>query len=161
MDVIVRDGSIVDVAPAADAKHSDGAHVIDATGKYVIPGLIDMHAHLQLLDPTLMAMHTKFWGDDPRYTKDPDLALVPEIVREGWPAGRRVFGSSSRRGTWPHRQSHRLTAYVSESYRCGSASLTARSYATVRLCACATRKLGDSKTRRLEDPFRSSLCSAR
>jgi metallo-beta-lactamase class B len=48
--------------------------------------------HQVVIDPTLMAMHTKFWGDDPRYTKDPDLALLPEKVRVGWPAGRFTNG---------------------------------------------------------------------
>ncbi len=40
-----------------------------------------------VVDPTLMAMHTKFWGDDERYKKNRDLALVPEAFRRGWPAG--------------------------------------------------------------------------
>lgn len=44
--------------------------------------------HRVVVDPTLMAMHTKFWGDDPRYTADPDLALVAEKLRKGWAAGR-------------------------------------------------------------------------
>jgi uncharacterized protein YbbC (DUF1343 family)/imidazolonepropionase-like amidohydrolase len=40
------------------------------------------------VDPTLMAMHTKFWGDDARYTHHPELERVPPKLRTGWPAGR-------------------------------------------------------------------------
>ena len=44
--------------------------------------------HQVVVDPTLMAtMHTKFWADDPKWTGNPDLALVPERVRKGWAAG--------------------------------------------------------------------------
>ena len=41
-----------------------------------------------VVDPTLMAtMYTKFWADDPKVTRNADLALVPESVRKGWAAG--------------------------------------------------------------------------
>lgn len=41
--VVVRDGRIVSVGPAAA---SAGGVVIDARGRYVIPGLIDAHTHI-------------------------------------------------------------------------------------------------------------------
>ena len=44
--VIVRDGRIVVVGPTATTAVPSGAQVIDATGKYLIPGLSDMHVHL-------------------------------------------------------------------------------------------------------------------
>jgi beta-lactamase class D/imidazolonepropionase-like amidohydrolase len=34
------------------------------------------------VDPTLITYHTKFFGDDPRWTDHPDLRLIPEIA--GW-----------------------------------------------------------------------------
>lgn len=43
--------------------------------------------HHVTIDPTLIAMHTKFWGNDPRYTHHPQMELVPEGVRRGWPKG--------------------------------------------------------------------------
>lgn len=43
--------------------------------------------HRVTIDPTLIAMHTKFWGNDPRYTHHPQIGLVPEGVRRGWPKG--------------------------------------------------------------------------
>ncbi len=54
--VAVRDGRIVSVTPQADAV--PGAIVIDATGKFMIPGLWDMHVHIttpQIMFPLLVA----------------------------------------------------------------------------------------------------------
>lgn len=44
MDVAIKDGSIARVAQEIDA--SDAEKVVDATGYYVAPGLIDPHAHV-------------------------------------------------------------------------------------------------------------------
>ena len=41
--VVVRDGRITDVKPSGESV--EGAVVIDAAGKFLIPGLWDMHAH--------------------------------------------------------------------------------------------------------------------
>ncbi|MBW8296296.1 amidohydrolase family protein [Sphingopyxis sp.] len=58
VDIHVRDGVIVDIRDSAPIRSSTGAlltheadayavdHVIDAEGRYVMPGLIDTHAHL-------------------------------------------------------------------------------------------------------------------
>jgi imidazolonepropionase-like amidohydrolase len=43
--------------------------------------------HRVALDPTLIAMHSKFWGNDPRYVQHPQLELAPEVFRKGWPKG--------------------------------------------------------------------------
>jgi imidazolonepropionase-like amidohydrolase len=44
--VIVRDGRIAEIAPADKAKVPAGALQIDGRGKYLMPGLADMHVHL-------------------------------------------------------------------------------------------------------------------
>ena len=44
LDVLIEDGKIREVAKGINP---DGAEVIDAQGKIVAPGLIDMHAHLR------------------------------------------------------------------------------------------------------------------
>ena len=46
-DVLVEDGKISQVAPEITA---EDAEVIDATGYYVMPGLIDAHTHIGLFD---------------------------------------------------------------------------------------------------------------
>jgi hypothetical protein len=49
-DVVIREGKIISVAAAGAAKASKDATVIDATGKYLIPGLAEMHAHVPPVD---------------------------------------------------------------------------------------------------------------
>jgi imidazolonepropionase-like amidohydrolase len=46
--VVIRDDRIVEVGPAASVAIPAGATVIDATGKTVMPGMWEMHTHLQL-----------------------------------------------------------------------------------------------------------------
>lgn len=49
LDVLVENGLVKEIGKGLAA--SAGAETIDATGKYVVPGLIDMHVHLR--DPGL------------------------------------------------------------------------------------------------------------
>lgn len=44
--VLVAGDRIVAVGPAAETAIPDGAQVIDGTGKYLMPGLAEMHAHV-------------------------------------------------------------------------------------------------------------------
>ncbi len=46
LDILVEDGIIVELKRVFDAEEK-GAKVIDAEGKTVVPGLVDMHAHLR------------------------------------------------------------------------------------------------------------------
>ena len=45
MTILVRSTRVERVAPSATVKIPTDARVIDATGKYVIPGMWDMHVH--------------------------------------------------------------------------------------------------------------------
>jgi dihydropyrimidinase len=47
-DVLFRGESIAAVAPGLAAADRGGAEVVDATGKYVMPGGLDVHVHLEL-----------------------------------------------------------------------------------------------------------------
>ena len=42
--ILIRDGKIAEVGPNVKARDPN-ARIIDATGKYVIPGIIDCHSH--------------------------------------------------------------------------------------------------------------------
>jgi imidazolonepropionase-like amidohydrolase len=44
--VLVRDGRIVEMGPAARVRVPANARRVDGTGKFLVPGLHDMHAHL-------------------------------------------------------------------------------------------------------------------
>jgi imidazolonepropionase-like amidohydrolase len=47
-DVLVRDGNIEAIGRSLG--HPDGAEILDCTGAYVAPGLIDVHCHLRSAD---------------------------------------------------------------------------------------------------------------
>jgi imidazolonepropionase-like amidohydrolase len=44
--VIVRGGRIAEIGPAAKLRAPEGATRVDASGKYLLPGLAEMHGHL-------------------------------------------------------------------------------------------------------------------
>jgi imidazolonepropionase-like amidohydrolase/Tol biopolymer transport system component len=44
--VVVRENRIVAVGPRADTDVPQGAYIVDAAGKTIIPGLVDVHAHV-------------------------------------------------------------------------------------------------------------------
>ena len=43
--VLIDAGRITDIVPAADSPHDAGIVHVNARGKFIIPGLLDMHAH--------------------------------------------------------------------------------------------------------------------
>jgi hypothetical protein len=49
--VVVTDGRIAAVSPASDARIPAGAAVIEGAGRFLIPGLWEMHAHLVSTTP--------------------------------------------------------------------------------------------------------------
>ncbi len=64
MDVSISDGKILQVASSISI--DDAGNVIDATGMYVVPGLIDIHTH-------------NFFGTEPaRYLRNSFSALPPD-----------------------------------------------------------------------------------
>lgn len=65
--IVVRDGRIDAVTPDEEAEIPVGFTVIDAAGKYVIPGLADMHVHLSLGLPL------------PRLENETDIVLARKL----------------------------------------------------------------------------------
>src|SRR3546814_10225326 len=55
--IIVKDGRIEQIGPADRIRVPDGAEVIIVDGKTIIPGLIDVHAHLTVI-PRRSEEHT-------------------------------------------------------------------------------------------------------
>lgn len=54
--VIVRDGRIADVGAVAQIDVPESAFVIDGRGRYLMPGLADMHVHLDSEDPGMLSV---------------------------------------------------------------------------------------------------------
>jgi len=48
--VVVRDGIIVAIGPASEVEVPPDAERIDGTGRWLMPGLVDMHVHLRRTD---------------------------------------------------------------------------------------------------------------
>ncbi|HEY9343582.1 MAG TPA: amidohydrolase/deacetylase family metallohydrolase [Hanamia sp.] len=64
MDVAIKDGKIAKIAKDINAR--DAVQVVDAKGRYVTPGLIDIHTHV-------------FYGNHPdQYLMDGASAVVPD-----------------------------------------------------------------------------------
>jgi hypothetical protein len=52
MTIVTDNGKIAKIGPAASVDESGAPHAIDARGKYVVPGYLDLHAHpLNSADP--------------------------------------------------------------------------------------------------------------
>ncbi len=53
MNVLIRDGRIVDLSPSGAPHQDPTTHRIDTAGKFIVPGYNDMHSHaLNLSDPS-------------------------------------------------------------------------------------------------------------
>lgn len=48
--VVIHDGRIVAVGPRSQVKIPRHAHIVDAQGKFILPGLWDMHAHFEQVE---------------------------------------------------------------------------------------------------------------
>src|SRR6266545_5951911 len=46
--IVVSDGRIQAVGPKGQVRAPEGAEYVDAAGKFVMPGLIDMHFHFNV-----------------------------------------------------------------------------------------------------------------
>ena len=60
---------------------------LDLEGPEVTRTLDELVRHRVVVDPTLIAYHTKFFGDDPRWLDNPDNRLLPARSIAGWRAG--------------------------------------------------------------------------
>jgi hypothetical protein len=88
--VIIREGRITDVGPASAVQIPKGAHVIDCTGRYIIPGLVDgfagmnsqaeANAHLYMGVTTVVARADNERGYiDTAASPSPHLYLIDSV----------------------------------------------------------------------------------
>ncbi len=70
--VIIRNGRIERIAPSGEVTVPEGAFIIDGTGKYLVPGLVDMHVHIEFENDMLLFVAIgvtgvrKRWGNTGR-----------------------------------------------------------------------------------------------
>jgi hypothetical protein len=104
--VLIDNGHITSIGPASSTPVPAGALRIDAKGKYVLPGLIDMHVHIRLseLDKYLPAGVTSvrnMWGYD-------ELPALMRDIDAGTKKGPHIFsltaGFDASPPQWPQTQ---------------------------------------------------------
>jgi len=83
-DVLLRDGAIAAIGRGLDA---DGARVVDASGRWVTPGLIDVHSHLGVYPSPSVTAHQDgneltepvtagVWAEHAVWPQDPGFAAA-------------------------------------------------------------------------------------
>ncbi|MFG0258307.1 MAG: amidohydrolase family protein [Phycisphaerales bacterium JB043] len=115
MDVRIRDGLIASIAPHSDNSSTPDDDVLDATGKYLIPGLWDMHVHLSFWgEPVVEGGATWDTVADPNAYAD----VLPRFVAFGVTTVRDMGGSLEEIDLWHERvlRGDRLGPTI---YRCG------------------------------------------
>lgn len=78
MSVVVQDGRITAVGPAASVRVPAGAEVVDATGATLLPGLWDMHVHIGAGPTGLMMLAA---GITTARDLGNDTSLAPQLRR--------------------------------------------------------------------------------
>lgn len=88
-DVVLRDGRIASVGPIGTSQASDSLIVTDGTGKYLMPGLWDMHTHSlkmssQYMHPLFIANGVTGVRDMSGCMSEPDSFLACIDDRKRW-----------------------------------------------------------------------------
>ena len=91
--IVIRAGRIDRIAPHAEIGNPSGARVIDARGRFVLPGLIDMHVHVNKTDLPDYVAHgitavRNMWGYN-------GLGAIGEDVEAGRIVGPTIHSLSS------------------------------------------------------------------
>jgi Tol biopolymer transport system component len=99
--ILVKDNRIVEVGPSGQVKVPAGAKVIDVSGKTIMPGIVDVHAHIW---PAWDIHKTQVWeylanlAYGVTTTRDPqtattDILAYRDMVESGRMLGPRVYGT--------------------------------------------------------------------
>ncbi len=90
-DIIIKEDKIVEILPTGTAKAEEGAKIIDAKGKTVMPGIMDLHMHAEML--------LTFENEDPRLKSLTKSVLdsyfhVKDYLKQGYTFLREVGNSN-------------------------------------------------------------------
>jgi imidazolonepropionase-like amidohydrolase len=106
--VVVTDGRIAAVGPSQTIKIDSGVRRIDGTGKFLMPGLVDMHGHLAATgaasDNDENERVVVLWLANGITTVrnmrgTPDILALRKRIEEGRLAGPRIFTTGPMNGT--------------------------------------------------------------
>lgn len=99
--VVINDDRITAVGPTATTPIPAGAAVMDVTGKTIIPGLIDLHAHLTALPKDILPANSwqalAYLSFGTTTARDPSIPGkdgfgYQELIEAGVMTGPRIFG---------------------------------------------------------------------
>ena len=89
--VVIRGERILEVGVAGKLQAPSDARVLDARGKWIIPGLIDMHTHLWSGDENHLLPLGVFLAAGVTTIRDPgDSVLIMRLTREEITSGQRI-----------------------------------------------------------------------
>jgi Tol biopolymer transport system component len=99
--IVIKDNRIVEIGPSGQVKAPPGARVIDVSGKTIMPGIVDVHAHIW---PAWDIHKTQVWeylanlAYGVTTTRDPqtattDILAYRDLVESGQMLGPRVYGT--------------------------------------------------------------------
>lgn len=126
--VIVKDGKIHRIGPSANLKPDDNTTVIDASGKFILPGISEMHAHIpvaqdgndSLVKETLFLYLSNGITTIRGMLGNPYHLDLREKVASGEILGPRIYTSSpSMNGnsvTTPEEARSKVTQYKNDGY---------------------------------------------
>ncbi len=128
MTVIVEDGRIREIGPRADVEVPSGARAVDVSGKTLIPGLWDMHAHSNQVQwaPAYLAggvTTIRDLGNELEFaTAFRDAvanggAMGPDILLAGMVDGEGITGNGVIRATTPAEAREVVALYSEHGYR--------------------------------------------
>jgi Tol biopolymer transport system component len=100
-DIVITGNRIVALGPKGKVPIPDGARILDVTGKTIIPGFVDVHAHMW---PPRGVHHTQVWqylanlAYGVTTTRDPqssttDVFAYADLVEAGEILGPRIFST--------------------------------------------------------------------
>ena len=97
--VIVRDGVIATIGDSQQVTVPEGALVVDGRGKYLMPGLVDMHVHIQFEDDMLLWVANgvtsvrNMWGSTGRMLQFgfPDQLALRKQIEQGTLFGPTIY----------------------------------------------------------------------
>jgi Tol biopolymer transport system component len=100
-EIVIRDNRITGVGPRGQVERSDDAHIVDISGKTVIPGFVDTHSHMW---PAWNIHTTQVWlylanlAYGVTTTRDPqtattDVLTYSDLVETGEMIGPRIYST--------------------------------------------------------------------